>query len=701
MDALPEGETSFFGALGTAIYEQMQMAEEKGLSWDRYGRIAAYCCSLYALICFMTALTLNRILVLAAPSQRRRHGPSLHQLDGSLHDWSQQVRRWFSIFLRCTAIALLGFNLYRVLVALNVQRQIGTPEGKSWWFLRLILDRFFAYDPQFYAKSQFMATPSTKVMVGPSSEIYWPIFLGVCYLLLVETFVSVSNGNKPYSESLITLFELSVAFHSDDSGYGVFGMRRPVPTTEQLLMLSFFLILSYLNIHIGALVNNNRTRLIPLSIISLSFLAYLVARVPFFSILWLSFIPQVIIVGVLLISITIFLVAVIGTGFQWRNLDYTTFLFPEDSENSATRGLAGLTLEDDFTTGLLKLGELALILAGKLSYVSEIGGVPASKETWIEKSLWEKFGDHVNALKSRSSSDIIHLLEHATQHGYGNMIENPSSTWMYDEGVTIREQVPRNMKDVTSLRKKYSGMKQLVGNLMELVYGLVVDKLMQPVFRKVLGRDYNEPKLPRYLQGAVNPEIGSDEEGTSDEENIVDTNAYSADELLEFIDQPWTDNDKSGDYLGIESELESDFESDDPGDVGEIVDTQFLTDLTQPDFANIFRYRLEYDGILTRSRFNKQTMQKDDGSKLIELLMERKIERDKRLKKATNGDDDLDDDIPYPCVVCQINPREFISWPCRCFSVCGSCRINLATKGMDGCVCCRRHVDGVTKVYIP
>jgi hypothetical protein len=700
MDAIPEGDTSFFGALGTAIYEQMQLAEERGLSWDRYGRIAAYCCSLYALVCFMTALSLNRIMVLAAPRPTRRHGQSLHQLDGSLHDWSQQVRRWFSVFLRWTAIAVLGFNLYRVLVALNVQRKIGTPEGKSWWFLHLLHDGLFAYDPQVYAESPFMGTPNTKVMVGPSSEVYWPIFLSVCYLLLVETFVSVTNGKKPYSESLITLFELSVAFHSDDSGYGTFGMRRPVPTTEQLLMLSFFLILSYLNIHIGALVNNNRTRLIPLSIISLAFLAYLVARVPFFSILWLSFIPQVIIVGVLLISVTIFLVAIIGTGFQWRNLDYTSFLFPEDSDNSATQALAGLTLEDDFTMGILKLGELALILAGKLSYVSEIGGVPASNETWIEKSLWEKFGDHVSALKNRSSSEIIQLLEHATQHGYGNMIENPSSTWMYDEGVTIREQVPRKLKDTTLLRKKYSGMKQLAGHLMQLVYGLVVDKLVQPVFRKVLGREYNEPRLPRYLEAAVNPELGSDEE-TSIEDSIVDINAYSADELLEFIDRPWAENDESGDYFGIESELESELESDDPGDVGEVVDAQFLTDLTQPDFANIFRYRLQYDGILTRSRFNKQTMQKDDGTKLIELLMERKNERDKRLKKDTNGDSDLDDDIPYPCVVCQINPREFISWPCRCFSVCGSCRINLATKGMDGCVCCRRHVEGVTKVYIP
>ncbi|RLV85101.1 Protein ASI3 [Meyerozyma sp. JA9] len=700
MDAIPEGETSFFGALGTAIYEQMQLAEEKGLSWDRYGRIAAYCCSSYALVCFMTALSLNRIMVLAAPRPTRRHGQSLHQLEGSLHDWSQQVRRCFSVFLRWTAIAVLGFNLYRVLVALNVQRKIGTPEGKSWWFLHLLHDGLFAYDPQVYAESPFMGTPNTKVMVGPSSEVYWPIFLSVCYSLLVETFVSVTNGKKPYSESLITLFELSVAFHSDDSGYGIFGMRRPVPTTEQSLMLSFFSILSYLNIHIGALVNNNRTRLIPSSIISLAFLAYLVARVPFFSILWLSFIPQVIIVGVLLISVTIFLVAIIGTGFQWRNLDYTSFLFPEDSDNSATQALAGLTLEDDFTMGILKLGELALISAGKLSYVSEIGGVPASNETWIEKSLWEKFGDHVSALKNRSSSEIIQLLEHATQHGYGNMIENPSSTWMYDEEVTIREQVPRKSKDTTLLRKKYSGMKQLAGHLMQLVYGLVVDKSVQPVFRKVLGKEYNEPRLPRYLEAAVNPELGSDEE-TSIEDSIVDTNAYSADELLEFIDRPWAENDESGDYFGIESELESELESDDPGDVGEVVDAQFLTDLTQPDFANIFRYRLQYDGILTRSRFNKQTMQKDDGTKLIELLMERKNERDKRSKKDTNGDSDSDDDIPYPCVVCQINPREFISWPCRCFSVCGSCRINLATKGMDGCVCCRRHVEGVTKVYIP
>lgn len=688
-------ENGIFRAMGRAIFNQMREAEENGLAWDRYGRIAAYCCSLYAVVCFMAALTLNRIFIIAAARPRRHSVQHLHLLDGFPNHWSSKMRASLFIVLRLGAIVMLVVNLFKVLVALNVNAKISTPEGQNWWFQRYLWDGLFLYDPERYADVTALATPRSKVMVGPSSELYWPVFLGLCCLQLVETFVSVAANVKPYSESLVTLFELSVVFHLDDSGYGVFGGRRPIAPTERLLMIAFFLTLGALNIHIGALVNQNRTRLIPLSMISLSFLAYLVARVPLFNILWLFFSPQVVIASVLCISVAVFVLAIISTGFQWRTLNYSEFLFPEDPENEASRGLATLRLDDDFTVGLVKLGKLALILAGKLSYVSEIGWNPAHEQTWIEKSLWSKVGDQIEILKKRTSPEVIDILSRTGTSGYGTIIETPSVSWMYDEAVVVNQENSDGSKNKTLLRRRYSDMKLVVGHLSQLLYGLVVDKLLQPLYRKVLQHEYNEPKVPKFLEQAINRKI----EPAQVPEEMIEPDTLSAEDLLGHITEPWAENDATGDYVDLDSDtdVESDIESMVESFVGEIVDTELLNDLSQPDFAHIFRQTMQNDQIMTRSRFRLQKQQMDDGSKLIELFMERR--KDREATHQVDSEGDLE--VKNPCVVCQINPREYISWPCRCFSVCGSCRSSLATKGMNGCVCCRRHVEGVTKVYIP
>lgn len=52
-----------------------------------------------------------------------------------------------------------------------------------------------------------------------------------------------------------------------------------------------------------------------------------------------------------------------------------------------------------------------------------------------------------------------------------------------------------------------------------------------------------------------------------------------------------------------------------------------------------------------------------------------------------------------PCVVCQTNPRTVVVWPCRCLALCEECRVSLAMRNFATCVCCRREVGGVSRVY--
>jgi hypothetical protein len=53
-----------------------------------------------------------------------------------------------------------------------------------------------------------------------------------------------------------------------------------------------------------------------------------------------------------------------------------------------------------------------------------------------------------------------------------------------------------------------------------------------------------------------------------------------------------------------------------------------------------------------------------------------------------------DDDPRRNCVVCTVEARAVICWPCRCLALCDDCRSNLASRmgaGKHQCPCCRRR----------
>lgn len=48
----------------------------------------------------------------------------------------------------------------------------------------------------------------------------------------------------------------------------------------------------------------------------------------------------------------------------------------------------------------------------------------------------------------------------------------------------------------------------------------------------------------------------------------------------------------------------------------------------------------------------------------------------------------------HACVVCTVEPRQVILWPCRCLALCDDCRSNLATRSSAAnhmCPCCRQQ----------
>jgi hypothetical protein len=53
------------------------------------------------------------------------------------------------------------------------------------------------------------------------------------------------------------------------------------------------------------------------------------------------------------------------------------------------------------------------------------------------------------------------------------------------------------------------------------------------------------------------------------------------------------------------------------------------------------------------------------------------------------------------CVVCQDAPRTILLWPCGCLSLCDECRVSMATRNFNNCVCCRTTTEAFSRLYVP
>lgn len=53
------------------------------------------------------------------------------------------------------------------------------------------------------------------------------------------------------------------------------------------------------------------------------------------------------------------------------------------------------------------------------------------------------------------------------------------------------------------------------------------------------------------------------------------------------------------------------------------------------------------------------------------------------------------------CVVCQVNPRVILVWPCGCLSLCDECRVAMASQNYSNCACCRVRVTSFSRMYVP
>ncbi|KAG7660466.1 uncharacterized protein J8A68_006023 [[Candida] subhashii] len=767
-----------------AIWEQSESSTINSIPWNRLGAISTYCCSIYGFSCLIMALILNRTLVMASTNTTHNQQIAINRNRGLISAQKSAfiLKNLSIISLRIGVVGVLLYSGYNVLVALNLLNHIGLPDKNLKWLYELLPDKYFAYDVGYYSDTKYMKTPNSQVMIGPTSDMYWPVFLNFCLSSFTETLIASIEGKKPYTESGITIFEHSLAFQEFSSnGAFFFGNskfhKRP---TEQVLITTLFSILNHLNIHIGALLSKNRYRLIPSSIIGIGFLSYYIStfsnwrvlQFPF--ILILTFTPQVLILIIIAISFAIFIIAIVVNGFEIKGLNYGSFFLHEsaDEESGGFGSLnLSISLNDDFYTALLNMGMLAITSAGKSSYITELSLVTLDDQTWLERSIWQQIKDKLSK-DHRSNRDVITYLRENKMSGYCNIISKPTQRLISGgpESESVGGGGESDEKDASVWRRRAKYMKEMLIDTWQLLYGLIVDwfilEYVPGLFkRKVLHqhltsiRFYEEEteeefarrkaKTPQFLKKYVKRRIGDPFTGVSSidkskKPEIANTDSYSIkdfqnDYVTILSGKQLSEVDNSEDYHepSYESESESEYESDmeeihtlgalraargattstdvsssAPLPIQELFTVEEFNELLTSSSTNldILQQHMHSDGVMTRSKYRalrrpleqNQELSNDESSKLLELILSKRMPRE---DENSVGDDEFDthslSSSRLDCVICQVNTREIITWPCKCFAICESCRLSLVSKGIEGCVCCRREVEGVSKVFIP
>lgn len=105
-----------------------------------------------------------------------------------------------------------------------------------------------------------------------------------------------------------------------------------------------------------------------------------------------------------------------------------------------------------------------------------------------------------------------------------------------------------------------------------------------------------------------------------------------------------------------------------------------------------YKYRDSLNQCLTRNKYSELN---PDG-----VLTEAFIERVSHNANKIHTHEDLEGELDLSCVICKVNTRKIVLWPCRCLAICDECRVSLGTRGFKKCACCNTNIEAYSKLNI-
>lgn len=183
--------------------------------------------------------------------------------------------------------------------------------------------------------------------------------------------------------------------------------------------------------------------------------------------------------------------------------------------------------------------------------------------------------------------------------------------------------------------------------------------------------------------------------------------------------------------LGQDDEGEDDEDGDDgDGDEGEdgaldisselltLANVEFEEEGGHEPYARVLMAHLAHrsQGVLTRRGYQQlvggHSRAEQEAQQLIDVIRQRR-----RRSSSPSGQDLTDRDRMRLCVICYIEDRTIICWPCKCMALCEGCREAMVARppprshlGHNGanstnpthnCPTCRTPVIGFSRIFVP
>jgi len=538
---------------------------------------------------------------------------------------------------------------------------------------------------------QFTITnPGLKRIVGglvadsvPEVHVFlWRIFISLCISQFLETFVSITSNQSALNDTGLTLFEHSLAFQECQS------LSQP---SSQLLVICLFSIVHQLVIHTLGITNQKRYQLIPSTLLGVSFLVfycyniYTGGLIFFPTVVVLSVIPQFLVFTIIFICLVIYYAAVL-VNQDSSGLTYTTMI-------QNLKSSINLQMNDDFHSTLMRFGNIMFNAVENEEYVNELSDLTLPSKTYLESS-----GHLVSAYLN-------------------NVQTNPEL--LADQGKKLTK--PEDGLRQASFVKRTITCFKLIAKMFGLVFKKKKDAKPSTEINStnkstLFLHDYNaevtETNYKTYLSNEFTnllPENDTSEDFIYESESDIDPLDFDSDvEDIEEFETPGYLSSAAMARLHDSGAMGNSSARSTPEYVSnkivkakaidELIDSSELLNLISPkDFEQVSTLNSLRTHMLQDKRLTRRSYSEINQDELLkEVILE-----NRNYHHHQHNHNNEEEPQELACVVCQTNNREIIVWPCKCFALCENCRISLGVRGFSICVCCRRKVDGYSKIYIP
>ncbi|KAI9446566.1 hypothetical protein H4582DRAFT_1803674 [Lactarius indigo] len=624
----------------------------------------------YAVSLFAMALLLNRIQNIVVPSRR----PPLHHTR-SAHDLRS---RW--VLFRMILPSIFPIDL-----SSTYSRTVLRVPTMYFIFKSLVLWSILALQASDYLSStswkplQLLDNwASSKEM----DEICWSTFLAICGALCIGALTRGLEGVGTTNSSPFNLFGYAFMLHFYSSPLTHLVKPEGLPSRPDVNVIVTLLVplfqLSMIHL-IGVKQSWSNHRLIPTTICSMLTLIH------FHSVLWLSpaSYPLLNYVSCIFDSMLLLMILVAFS------LNILTQLLLEGSVTRLFVGHAASLMpkwDEDFSSALLRLGIASLEATSVAGLGNEVSGI-----TLTENSDAVKYQVQYGEVEMNRAG--VSSITHATEDHEGRRTrkEGLSNEIRHVKVGPSSQNDP--MVDTTWFMecKRFGYAVARFG----LGCGRMIGRILrgQPVFP--------QPQPPYTGQNLVVQSASA-----SQEDETEDTTSAQQDIYERFLSgEALSDDDEEfSPSSNLVPQHDDDNDSDTPD---EEVDTLALyNDLSATTSSSATASHLlahmtnPEPSPLTRRRYRNLVSGQSDVADHEQSAWEAFVD-DKRGKVSRQ----------YPanesrrnCVICTVEERQIICWPCRCLALCDDCRQNLASRlsaSKHTCPCCRQPVEGFSRIYIP